>query len=174
METDKTSQSDETKEASARGAHLIAETWGKTNDRPLPSHDYEQEIRFAVVMYGGVSLAIYIHGVAQELLRLVRATSGADLRDRFGKVDEVIQIYRELSEQLRPTDPADKRKRCKTRFVIDILSGTSAGGINAIFLAKALAQRSRDLDQLRQTWLDTANMNKLLNTGGRSSRSGRC
>ena len=67
METDKTSQSDETKEASARGAHLIAETWGKTNDRPLPSHDYEQEIRFAVVMYGGVSLASRNSLVFQDL-----------------------------------------------------------------------------------------------------------
>ena len=28
-----------------------------------------------MVMYGGVSLAIYINGVAQELLRLVRATA---------------------------------------------------------------------------------------------------
>ena len=32
-------------------------------------------MRFAVVMYGGVSLAIYINGVAQELFRLVRATA---------------------------------------------------------------------------------------------------
>jgi hypothetical protein len=35
----------------------------------------EQEFRFAVVLYGGVSLAIYINGVAQELLRMVRATA---------------------------------------------------------------------------------------------------
>ena len=27
----------------------------------------------------------------------------------------------------------------RTRFVVDILSGSSAGGINGIFLAKALA-----------------------------------
>src|SRR6266705_551909 len=35
----------------------------------------EREIRFAVVMYGGVSLAIYINGVTQELLNMVRATA---------------------------------------------------------------------------------------------------
>ena len=29
----------------------------------------EKEIRFAIVMYGGVSLAIYINGVAQEIGR---------------------------------------------------------------------------------------------------------
>jgi hypothetical protein len=37
--------------------------------------DVEREIRFAVVMYGGVSLAIYINGVARELLNMVRATA---------------------------------------------------------------------------------------------------
>ena len=31
-----------------------------------PAVDYKQEVRFAVVMYGGVSLAIYINGIAQE------------------------------------------------------------------------------------------------------------
>jgi hypothetical protein len=40
-----------------------------------PKIDFTQETRFAVVMYGGVSLAIYMNGVAQELLKLVRATA---------------------------------------------------------------------------------------------------
>ena len=125
----------------------------------------EQEIRFAVVMYGGISLCIYIHGVAQELLRLVRATSGADVSD-----DEVAQIYRELSGQVRDQVPSPEYpdRRCQTRFVIDLLSGTSAGGINAVFLAKALALRSKDLKKLRDTWLDTADMDTILNRGGLS------
>ena len=38
-----------------------------------------REVRFAVVLYGGVSLAIYMNGVAQELLRMVRATAPAGL-----------------------------------------------------------------------------------------------
>ena len=37
--------------------------------------DVTNEIRFAVVMYGGVSLAIYMNGIAQELLHLVRSTA---------------------------------------------------------------------------------------------------
>lgn len=127
-----------------------------------PPDDYRQEIRFAVVMYGGVSLAVYIHGVAQELLRLVRATSGADLgKDK----DEVAAIYRKISRLVRNQDPLHCKERCPTRFVIDILSGTSAGGINAIFLAKAIAIRSRNLEYLRRTWLEVADMDKLLNTG---------
>src|SRR4051812_28135171 len=44
-------------------------------DRMRPPFELEQEVRFAVVLYGGVSLAIYINGVAQELFRLVRATA---------------------------------------------------------------------------------------------------
>jgi hypothetical protein len=46
-----------------------------TPDRPSVQMDVGQEVRFAVVMYGGVSLAIYINGIAQELLHLVRATA---------------------------------------------------------------------------------------------------
>ena len=48
-----------------------------------PDAEYTKEIRFAIVMYGGVSLAIYINGIAQELLRLVRATSKA-AKDKNG------------------------------------------------------------------------------------------
>src|SRR4030095_2263493 len=40
-----------------------------------PAVEYKQEVRFSVVMYGGVSLAIYINGVAQELFHLSRATA---------------------------------------------------------------------------------------------------
>lgn len=136
---------------------------GASPRAPIGHDDYKQEIRIATVMYGGVSLAIYIHGVAQELLRLVRSTSGANVMD-----DPVAQIYQEMSRQVRSLDPnpACDGERCPTRFVIDILSGTSAGGINAVFLAKAIAIRARNLDKLRETWLDTADMEKLLNTGG--------
>ena len=47
----------------------------------MPDDDqHTQEVRLAVVLYGGVSLAIYINGVVQELLRVVRGTSGLPLR----------------------------------------------------------------------------------------------
>src|SRR4030095_2845974 len=40
-----------------------------------PAVDYTREVRCAVVMYVGVSLAIYINGIAQELLRWARSTA---------------------------------------------------------------------------------------------------
>jgi predicted acylesterase/phospholipase RssA len=100
----------------------------------------QQEIRFAVVLYGGVSLAIYINGVVQELLRMVRATSG--LRPRNASTSE--GVYRKLGCLLErgvlPLNDADPGPNdpIKTRFRIDIISGTSAGGLNGIYLAKAL------------------------------------
>ena len=132
--------------------------------------DVQRELRFAVVMYGGVSLAIYINGVTQELLHLVRATA----RDRRGNkmlfpedqlsATEVVyrKIARQLDEQsgLQPTIRADDVTR--TRFVVDIISGTSAGGINGVFLAKALT-RNQTMDGLKNLWLSEGDLGKLLN-----------
>jgi patatin-related protein len=124
---------------------------------------YSQEIRFAVVMYGGVSLAVYMNGIAQEMLRLVRSTS-VDPMNLTGTE----KIYRELACLLHPgRKPGGSSTLVSdlphTRFVIDVLSGTSAGGINAIFLAKALAQRSKNLDSLRKLWVEKADLDTLLN-----------
>ena len=66
--------------------------------------EIRKEIRFAVVMYGGVSLAIYINGVAQELLKMVRATAadtqgaGPLLSDEELRGTE--RVYRQLGQIL--------------------------------------------------------------------------
>lgn len=111
------------------------------------------EVRFAVVLYGGVSLAIYMNGIAQELLRMVRGSS--DLPDEELSPGET--IYRQLSREL--AGPRGGRKR----FVIDIISGTSAGGINGVALAKALVVGSKDVEVLREAWTDKADIGLLLN-----------
>jgi hypothetical protein len=124
--------------------------------------DLTQEIRFAVVMYGGSSLAIYMNGVAQELLKLVRATA-PDLHDssklHVQNASGSELVYRRLGQMLSQNEPADLNEDSthpvRTRFVIDVLSGTSAGGINSVFLAKALAN-DVTLEGLRGVWLDTA------------------
>ena len=35
----------------------------------------EKELRIALVCFGGVSLAVYMHGVSKEILKLVRASA---------------------------------------------------------------------------------------------------
>ena len=156
--------------------------------------DYMQEVRFAVVMYGGVSLAIYINGIAQELLRWVRSTAkhstedvalipsslstDAASSDSGPRLSGTERVYRKLSyilaERTRSTaseaterlSQADKQlagnDTIRTRFVVDILSGTSAGGINGIFLAKALAN-GQDISGLEKLWIEEGDIKTLIN-----------
>jgi patatin-related protein len=138
----------------------------------MPDRDVRKEVRFAVVMYGGVSLAIYINGVVQELFRMVRATAADPHKgEEFLLLpDEELsgteRVYRQLGRMLgegeqkgkplRPKDPV------RTSFVVDILSGSSAGGINAVYLAKALAN-GQNIDQLSKLWTDEGDIMKLIN-----------
>ena len=170
-----------------------------------PNTEYTQEVRFAIVMYGGVSLAIYINGIAQELLSLVRSTSKAG-RDKDGTrialsgsipdqndpraLKTTERVYRQLSyllsnpslleecRQLAQQEAnvpapnkltakleqlaADDNRPINLRFVVDILSGTSAGGINAIYLAKALAN-DQSIEQLKQLWINEGDIGVLIN-----------
>lgn len=129
-----------------------------------------QEIRLAIVMYGGVSLAIYINGVTQELLRLVRSTALP-----LGSLRGSERVYRTLACMLNRSSQwqlslasveaaqqAGNPPPIQTRFVIDVISGTSAGGINGIFLAKALAG-GLPLQQLSRLWTEEADIELLLN-----------
>jgi patatin-related protein len=143
--------------------------------------DITQEIRFAVVMYGGSSLAIYMNGVAQELFHLVRATAAHPqgktslyLPDPNApskhnkKLGGTEAVYRRLAQllgtQYASFQELDKNKAntVHTRFVVDIISGTSAGGINGVFLAKALAN-DQDFGVLKKLWVDGGNIETLLN-----------
>ena len=128
----------------------------------------EKELRIALVCFGGVSLAIYIHGICKEILKLVRASSALHkITDRsqrakasfFDSVDprdpeydteaDYFELLREIGRKL------------ELRVIVDTLSGASAGGINASMLARAL---SHDLPTagLRDLWLENADVTTLL------------
>jgi len=143
-----------------------------------PAAEYTQEIRFAVVMYGGSSLAIYMNGVAQELLRLVRATAPSLKEDDdrvlrahlpSSRLEGSTRVYRKLGQILARGEGAPASAAgiadgapLRTRFVIDILTGTSAGGINAVYLAKALAN-DQPLGKLKELWVSEGDVGVLLN-----------
>jgi len=139
------------------------------SDRPpfLPT----KEVRFAIVMYGGVSLAIYINGIAQEMLRLVRSTA-TDETDTLLLADDELssteRVYRRLAQIAGRHDESGSRitedtaSPVSARFVIDVISGTSAGGINGIYLGKALANGQR-IDALKRLWIDEADIQVLIN-----------
>ena len=133
-----------------------AQTISATNSRKNPA-EITKEIRFAVVMYGGISLAIYMNGIAQELLSLVKSTANDSEQTGTAKV------YRDIAIYLSNLTSARVKQPFRHKFVVDIISGTSAGGINGICLAKGLVRGVDDLKALEQTWLNEGDIDKLLN-----------
>jgi len=135
----------------------------------------EQEIRFAVVLYGGVSLAIYMYGVVEELLHLVRASAPSESTTTVDEPAGLLvttptgteAVYRKLARLLpgSTAGPAPHRGPVRTRFIVDIISGISAGGINGVCLAKALVNES-DLGQLKDLWVDEGDIAGLINDQG--------
>jgi len=123
----------------------------------LPSDHDVRELRLALVCYGGVSLAIYMHGITKELEKLVRAsTSFVESPD--DNPFEPRQTEYAYFNALRRKAAADGYR---TRVVVDIIAGTSAGGINGVCLAKAVALDAPQ-DGLRDLWLTKGAILKLL------------
>jgi predicted acylesterase/phospholipase RssA len=127
----------------------------------------QQKIRFALVLYGGVSLAIYINGVVQGLLRMVRATSGLPPRNAGTREGVYRKLGCLLERGVLPPNDADPgpNDSVKTRFHIDIISGTSAGDLNGIYLAKALIG-DENIDGVQELWFDEGDIGELLNDAG--------
>jgi predicted acylesterase/phospholipase RssA len=105
-----------------------------------------QELRLALVFNGGVSLAVWMGGVAKEVDRFRRALHTSDAR---------VRPYRALLDVLR------------TEVVTDVVAGTSAGGINGALLGYVVANRKSlevaGEDAIRDTWLDLGSIDELLN-----------
>lgn len=116
-----------------------------------------RELRLALVLPGGVSLAIYMFGVTRELLCLVKASAPLDQGAPTDTATPSERAYVDLLMHLAELD----REGVRTRVVVDTIAGTSAGGINGVYLAKALAH-NRSLGDLRDLWLRNAEMAKLL------------
>jgi patatin-related protein len=115
-----------------------------------------KELRLALVCYGGSSLAVYMHGVTKELHRLVKGSALLDSGDA-GEGSPSERVYGRLLEELAEQHP----EKLRTRVVVDVIAGTSAGGINGVCLAKALAH-NLSLDDFRDLWFDRGDIDGLL------------
>jgi patatin-related protein len=114
-----------------------------------------RELRLALVCYGGSSLAIYMHGVTKETQRLVKASAIVDAGLEPSVQSKSEQAYAALLRKLA------EQSQVLTRVVVDVIAGTSAGGINGIYLAKALAH-NRSQDALRDLWFERGDMHQLM------------
>ncbi|MCU1427189.1 MAG: patatin-like protein [Actinomycetia bacterium] len=122
-----------------------------------------KELRLALVCYGGVSLAVYMHGVTKELFKLAIASAAYEHDDEHNPFDasDTARVYYDLLARMQRGEIGPGPTGVRTRVVIDIVSGTSAGGINGICLAKALACNS-SLDALKQLWMEKADVSVLM------------
>lgn len=127
-------------------------------------------MRLGLVCYGGVSLAIYMHGVTKELYKLVRAARAFEnAYDRLGgQVPADEDPGRWLAGPGLDTERAYfaalaalSARGTPLTVTLDLIAGTSAGGINGVCLARGLAE-GRSLDGFRNLWLDDADMEELL------------
>jgi patatin-related protein len=121
-----------------------------------------RELRLAVVCYGGVSLAIYMHGVTKEIHKLVQASAALaedGAHNPFPAGTE--RVYWDLLARIERGEVGGGATGTRLRVVVDIISGTSAGGINGVFLAKALAH-DRSQDALKQLWFEKGDIKELL------------
>ena len=71
-----------------------------------------REVRIALVCYGGVSLAIYMHGITRELHRLVTASSRLDEDENpFEPLVHRARLLGAAARGGRPHRGADPRRR---------------------------------------------------------------
>ena len=114
----------------------------------------QKELRTALVCYGGISLAVYMHGVTKELWHATRA-SRAFHCPQTNTASGVEAVYLRLLKEIAET------RELRLRLLPDIISGASAGGINGVFLAQAIAT-GQSLEPLTAMWLERADIDVLL------------
>jgi patatin-related protein len=118
----------------------------------------QQELRIALICYGGISLAVYMHGVTKEVWKLARASRafGAGEARPAGVEGAYHDLLRQIAE----------KEGTRLRVLPDIITGASAGGINAVFLAQAL-HSGQNLEALTELWLESADVDKLIDPEAR-------
>ncbi len=107
-----------------------------------PLTEQGREIRIALVLYGGVSLAIYENGVTQAFYDLVKG------KGVFGLMLAMLDAT----------------------AAVDVIAGASAGGINGLMLATALSSGS-DFDQTARLWRELGDIGALMRPVARSDNA---
>src|SRR5215470_14848273 len=134
----------------------------------------EKELRIALVCFGGISLAVYMHGISKEILKLVRASralhavadrgrrAAARFEDTVSAGDPEYDTEAVYFDLLRTIG-----QRIELRVVVDVIAGASAGGINGVMLGRALAH-DLPVGHLRDMWLQAGDVSELLAQSGRA------
>jgi patatin-related protein len=130
----------------------------------------EKELKLALVCYGGVSLAIYQHGITKEILKLVRASRAYHAaksptekqqahhryasKRRDGAEHSTEDIYFDFLKTIGASN-------LDLRVIVDVIAGASSGGVNGIVLARALAH-DLPIESITEVWLNDVDVVNLL------------
>jgi len=111
--------------------------------------DRQRGLRFAIAIRGGVSLAVWMGGAVREVVRL-----------REGSIAEH-GTYARMLRLAGYTQPTGDGGSELTPVTIDVLAGTSAGGLNASLLASHLVYGIPFDDRIRNIWLTVGDLEGL-------------
>ncbi len=102
-----------------------------------PRHE---ELRFAVVLNGGVSLAVWMGGAVREIDAVTRARDASEPENEWTRIVDLLNVTARA----------------------DVITGTSAGGINGAALALSQVNGKADVAMLRDLWAEQGRMESLL------------
>ncbi len=126
---------------SAKASESVAASSGSYRlDEPESTR---RELRFALSMNGGVSLAIWIGGAVAEIDEIRRGRSA---------------FWNELI----------RRAGYAPRVQVDVMTGASAGGLNGVLLAQAI-RTNRPFRDYLDTWQEVADLDKLTKSPPRAT-----
>ena len=118
-----------------------------------PVHDRD-ELRLALALNGGVSLAVWMGGAMQELDNVrCAADPPAEEPPDSEEMTRSRAVYEQILEALNVC------------IRVDIAAATSAGGMNGPLLAAAVAKGNR-VTGLRDLWMELADFESLLRNPG--------
>lgn len=108
------------------------------------------ELRLALAMRGGVSLAVWIGGAVAEIDVVRRASLG----ERSNSCPTASEFWKRVLETT-----------CYDRVAVDVLAGASAGGLNGVLYAASQVY-DFSYDHMREVWLKVGSTEGLVRRKG--------
>lgn len=108
-----------------------------------------RELRLALAMKGGVSLAVWMGGACREIARM--------------REDNALPPPEspDAGSEHQPRYQALLRLCGYDSVLVDVLSGSSAGGLNGVLLSQHIASGARFDDGVRDVWLRVGDLHQL-------------
>src|SRR3546814_20563446 len=92
-----------------------------------------KEVRLALICYGGVSLAVYMHGIVKEIWKLLQASQAAHASEAVVELTDTAAVYAALQAEVAPNP--------RLRVLRDIIAGAPAGDRKIVVVGQSVSGR---------------------------------